>query len=92
MDALGYYGQRDMIPAYVDKAVRHKSLRDEDSAKMLDLVFKNQVFDIGYLCDFGGLTKVLGSSDGDTFASSYASAEKSAVSQRDSFLAKFEMQ
>ena len=52
LSAEGHYTLRD---AYYDNALKAKGARDEESAAMLDLIFENRVYDIGYMYDWGGL-------------------------------------
>lgn len=52
LSAEGHYTLRD---AYYDNALKEKGARDEESAVMLDLIFSNRVYDIGYMYNWGGL-------------------------------------
>lgn len=53
LDALGYYSQQYVTPAFIETSVTTKSLRDDDSAEMLEMVLGNKVFDIGCYFDWG---------------------------------------
>ena len=55
LEAMGYYSQQILTPAFIDTTVRHKALRDEDSSNMLNLIFENRVYDIANIYDFGGV-------------------------------------
>ena len=50
LEALAYYGWKDVLPAYYDVALSVKFARDDDSVKMLDIIRDNRSFDIGYYC------------------------------------------
>ena len=50
LEALAYYGWKDVLPAYYDVALSVKFARDEDSVAMLDIIRANRSFDIGYYC------------------------------------------
>lgn len=50
LEALAYYGWRDVLPAYYDVALSVKFARDNDSIEMLDIIRENRSFDIGYYC------------------------------------------
>ena len=50
LEALAYYGWKDVLPAYYDVALSVKFARDEDSIEMLDIIRDNRSFDIGYYC------------------------------------------
>ncbi|MBE6611364.1 MAG: hypothetical protein E7632_02625 [Ruminococcaceae bacterium] len=82
LNALGYYGQQYIKPAFIDTTVVAKSLRDEDSVEMLELIMNSIVYDIGIYFDWGGLASkvnALGSGNKpDGFASMYAGAESAA--------------
>ena len=47
MEAMSFYSQQNIVPAYKETVLQVKLSRDEDSAKMLDYVFGNIVFDYG---------------------------------------------
>ncbi|MBR5871464.1 MAG: extracellular solute-binding protein [Clostridia bacterium] len=53
LEALAAYGKQVVSPAYLDNLVMVKSVRDEDSAEMLQLIFDSQVFDVGYFFNWG---------------------------------------
>ena len=44
---------QEVTPAFNDIQVMTKSIRDEDSAEMLELIFANQMYDIGYFFRWG---------------------------------------
>lgn len=50
LEALAYYGWKDVVPAYYDVALSVKFARDDDSVTMLDIIRANRTFDIGYYC------------------------------------------
>lgn len=58
-EALAYYGQQIVTPAYYDVTLIGQSSRDEESEAMLDLIFDHLVFDIGYLYQIGPYNKQL---------------------------------
>lgn len=79
IQSMGYWSSAKVTPAYIDASVRYKTLRDEDSAAMLDVILHNRIYDIGYLYDWGGVTGIFSgmiSSATANFASKYASTEK----------------
>ena len=53
LEALAAYGKQEISPVYLDTLVMVKSVRDEDSAEMLQLIFDSQVFDVGYFFNWG---------------------------------------
>lgn len=45
LEALAYYGYKDVLPEYYERALKGKGTRDDESAEMLDIIFDNIVFD-----------------------------------------------
>ena len=58
-EALAYYGKQIVTPAYYDVNLVGQSTRDEESADMLEIIFDNLVFDIGYYYQVGPYNKQL---------------------------------
>lgn len=58
-EALGYYGEKDITPALYDVTLKGQSARDSESSEMLDIIFENIVYDIGYYYQFGPYNKQL---------------------------------
>lgn len=58
-EALAYYGKEIVLPAYYDLNLIGQSSRDEPSEEMLDIIFDNLVFDIGYFYQIGPYNKEL---------------------------------
>ncbi|MCL2159527.1 MAG: extracellular solute-binding protein [Oscillospiraceae bacterium] len=79
LQAMGYYSQKYVTPAYYDVTVTNKLIRDDGSAEMLDIIMKNRVFDLSYLYNWGDINGMLGtiSSSGksDTFLSQFEKNE-----------------
>lgn len=73
VNALGYYSQQYVTPEFIDTTVRSKSLRDDDSAEMLEIILSTRTYDIGILYNWGGITSVMCS---ENFVSGYASIEE----------------
>lgn len=53
LEAYSARGMQEITPVFYDVQVMTKSLRDEDSAEMLALIFANQMYDIGYFFRWG---------------------------------------
>lgn len=71
-----------VTPAFYDVTLTGKTIRDEDSAEMLDIIFANKVYDIGYFFMWGDLTnKVMNAwnSQNENLTSIYQSAETKAL-------------
>lgn len=79
LTAESYYTLR---PAYYDVALKTKYARDEESGRMLDLIFSSRCYDIGYVYGWGSLNTVpntLYSAKSTDFTSQYAKVEKNAL-------------
>lgn len=59
MEALAYYGQKIVTPALYDVTLIGQGTRDEESEPMLEIIFGNLVYDIGYFYQLGTLNKDL---------------------------------
>ncbi len=65
------------VPAYYDVVLTRKYARDDQSAKIIDILRANRQFDIVYAYDFGGARATVAGSliaESNTIASSFASA------------------
>ena len=53
LEALNYYSWKDVIPVYFEVALKQKYSRDNETAKMFDLIIDSMVYDLGetMLCD-----------------------------------------
>lgn len=47
MEAMGFYSQQNLLPAYADVAISVKATRDDDSMEMLQIIFESISFDAG---------------------------------------------
>ncbi|MCL1792787.1 MAG: hypothetical protein FWG34_02850 [Oscillospiraceae bacterium] len=55
VEYLSYESKYILQPAYYEVVLNNKIARDEESSKMLDIIFFNRAYDIGDVFDFGGL-------------------------------------
>lgn len=86
IEALSYYGWRDVLPNYKLSVIEGKYSRDDDSLPMLDLIYEGQTFDVGYFYDSGIFNSKLSDTglnladdENHNFASFYAANESSAL-------------
>ncbi len=56
-EALAYYGKKDVLPVYYDVNLKGRVSRDAESSDMLDIIFDNLVYDIGFLYQIGPYNK-----------------------------------
>lgn len=59
LETLAAKGKEILLPTYYDKQLQSKFSRDEESSAMLDIVFKNRIYDIGTMFDWGGVSTAL---------------------------------
>ncbi|MBE6612840.1 MAG: hypothetical protein E7632_10150 [Ruminococcaceae bacterium] len=75
-DAMGFYSQQYVTPEYIDTTIRLKSIRDEESAEMLELILDTRIVDIASIYGWGNMGNMinkLAHSNNSNFASAYAS-------------------
>ena len=60
LEALAYQGKKLLTPAYYDQTLIGKSVRDEESVAMLDIIFASRVFDVGIYYNIGTYKNELG--------------------------------
>ena len=53
LEAICAESKYTTMPAYYEITLKTKMARDEDSSDMLDIIFKNRVWDIGEIANFG---------------------------------------
>lgn len=53
LEALAYYGQKIVTPKYYSQVLKGQKLKDEESERMLDLIFRNRTYDMGTVYNFG---------------------------------------
>jgi len=61
LQAMGYYSQKYIMPAYYSVTVTNKLMRDEDSIEMMDIIFGNRQFDLAYLYNWGDINGMFNS-------------------------------
>ena len=78
MEAAAYYAREEITPAYYNVALKTKYARDEESQKMLDIIYENRWCDLGNLYNVGevltGMTSLV-TTGKNNFASMIASKE-----------------
>ena len=82
LESLGFYYQQYVTPAFIDQTVIGKSIRDEDSMKMIDMVLDNQIYDVTVVFNWGSLTSKMNNltlSPDTKFASTWASLESTVM-------------
>ena len=93
LEALAIISQQRVTPAYYDTVLQRKSVRDEESQGMLDIIFKTRTYDLCmYYSNIGlePLFKESVNSNKTNFSSNYSKKQKSAQKALDKLIAKFE--
>lgn len=55
IERTAYISSQIVTPAYYERTLEGKYMRDEDSYDMITIEIKNRMYDIGLMFDFGGL-------------------------------------
>ncbi len=93
LEALAYYGQKNITKEYYEQTLKNKRFEDTESEEMLDLIFRNKSFDIGAVYSFGdilGFYTNLLISGSNTHASNFDSAKGTYEIEIEDFLASIE--
>jgi hypothetical protein len=59
MEAMAYLSYVNVKPAIYDVVLKYKVARDEESGKMLDIIYSNSRFDLNIIHNFGGSSSVV---------------------------------
>lgn len=93
MEALAFYGYRDVLPAYYEVAVKVKYTRDstDDAMRVLDIIHDNVTTDFAYIYNYalnniGLLVREIASSKSAGFVSLYEKKEKAALKKLDALV------
>lgn len=76
LEAMAAKSKYTLTVAYYDVSMTNKFIRDEESARMLDVILANRVYDLGYIYDWGGLysgLRAVVTGNTGNFASKYES-------------------
>ena len=79
-EALAYESGSTLIPAFYDICLTSKHLRDNESEGMLDIIFNNTTYDIGYIYNIGNQQEMLNNlikKKSTDFASAFEKAQSS---------------
>jgi len=79
MEYTAYVSSQYVTPAYYEKTLVGRYVRDDDSHDMITLQIKNRIFDIGYIYNIGGMKDMveeLSKAYSTAFASKWASYKR----------------
>ena len=80
LEAMAYYSSLTLVPAYYEQLLDSKFVRDENSSKMLDIIFDGLIYDFGLCFDnFMGNYSSVGTllNSGNTDITSFYAANES---------------
>ena len=60
LEAMSYEGMKTIKPAFYESLLKTKTIRDEESAEMIDYIFGNLNYDVGNMYNFGEITGTFG--------------------------------
>jgi len=84
VELLGYYNSTIVKPAFYDILLGQKITRDEESMRMLDIVFNTSVYDLGVALSIYSITDVVVGGNGD-FVSYYEKNQKTWTTHIDKY-------
>lgn len=93
LEALAEESHRSVTDVYYEETLKNKYQRDESSSEMLDIVFRNRIWDMGYLANLGNIYTTLKDSIAqrkDSFASSYEKKESKVQKAIEDYIASYE--
>ena len=93
MEALAVESVSTVSPAFYDICLNGKSVRDEESSEMLDIIFANKIFDLGYFANIANFRDMMTNfvkSESTDVASSYAMILDSAKAQLEKICGDFD--
>jgi len=63
IEALGALSKAKVTPEYYDRTLKLQATRDDESGRMLDIIFASRVFDLGYIYGWGGVGSAIFNTD-----------------------------
>ena len=58
MEYFSYEGRENLSPTFKDRMLKRRYAQDKDSGDMLDIIYANKCFDIGYVGNWGSILSV----------------------------------
>ncbi len=93
LEALAAESKYTLIPAYIEKSLKGKHVRDAESEDMLEIILANRVFDMAEFYGLGGLrdtTLLLSEAKSFNVASDYEKKEKATNKAIEKFVEQIE--
>jgi len=93
IEALSAESSRTVTPMYIESSLKGRTIRDDESEEMLDIIFEKHVFDFNMIFDFGGIATMFNklANDGkNEYISGYDSKIAKAISEIDKIWGEFD--
>lgn len=93
IETMAILSSETVIPTYYDLVLKRKTIRDEESAQMLDIIFSNRIYDLSCFYEKIGLMHVFQNAvneKNNTFSSNYQSSVSRAEKEIAKIVRKFE--
>ena len=91
MEALFEESSYQLAPAYKENAIKYKSTRDDESIEMLDIIFGNIIYDVGYMFNLAdvhtSITALVKNRNAGQFSSTIQKKKDSVAKAMDDLLA-----
>ncbi|MHB1153120.1 MAG: hypothetical protein ACYCWE_16045 [Eubacteriales bacterium] len=72
LESMSYESKYTVMPAYYDVTITNKTMRDAESAEMLDIIFAHRGWDMAEIYNWGSISDLVTTlTDAGKFASSY---------------------
>lgn len=90
IEAMGFYAQQYVTPAFVNETVISKTIRDEDSVEMIDILYDGIIYDMAMIFEWGSVVNLVNTLPiKDTgFSSTYAAKEPAILAALESTVKK----
>ncbi len=85
IEALGALSKQLVTPEYYDRTLKLQATRDDESGRMLDIIFDSRVFDLGAIYNWGGVCGQMYTAD-PNYASRFESVADKAQSDMEETL------
>ncbi len=92
LNTYGHISQRDLQPVVASVTLKGKGARDEESQKMIDIIYKDVLLDLNSCYNFGSsfnLLRDVTMGKKENFVSNFEKIQKSATSELEKLLATF---
>ncbi len=86
LEVMGAFSKKTLAVAYYDVALQYQKTRDDDTVRMLDIIFESRGCDIGMIYKWGGMDTMLHNlitKPAGSFTSTYDSIKDKAESDMD---------